>query len=81
MLTNKNNLYLKIYINYLQFGSVATLFAQLFPKVAYLPSQSTSSMHLLHPLQPSLHITQPAALMLQHPWIVLRQQDHDFMQQ
>jgi len=47
----------------------------------HFPSQSTSSMHLLHPLQQSLHIRQPVELMLQQPCIVLRQQDQDFTQQ
>ena len=41
---------------------------------SYLPSQSTSSMHLLH-------IMHPAALILQTPCAPFRQHDHDLTQQ
>ena len=48
---------------------------------SYLPSQSTSSMHLLHPVQHVLHIMHPAALILQTPCAPFRQHDHDLTQQ
>ncbi len=50
-------------------------------KIIYFPSQSTCSIHLLHPVHPSLHIIQPAAPIRQHPWIAFRQQDQDLTQQ
>jgi len=49
--------------------------------IFYLPSQSTSSMHLLHPVQHVLHIMHPAALILQTPCAPFRQHDHDLTQQ
>ena len=46
----------------------------------YLPSQSTSSIHLLHPEQVLLHIRHPVAQILQTPCIEFKTQDHDLTQ-